>query len=256
VPRSLPLPIAWLSLACVSACRDQLSKLAAHVEIASKLNTAIDAGALTELGKLEQVGDGWGQAARPRTRRMLPVLCQQRWPTMRYFMPVEHFVLSRHTQDLVYGDATSREVIAFLTAHQGIPAADKVWCPGARAGSVSRWAAGQPACPRLAAPIKSALQPPSALIHACAPGHALTPPPTHASAGAPAHVLLSHSPGEAGRHPRGAVAEGGAPGPRGHGHDHQPGVPGGAGWVGVAIQEAGGGKGRRTPRPAGLDCQE
>lgn len=64
VPRSLPLPIAWLSLARVPACRDQLSKLAAHVEIASKLNTAIDAGALTELGKLEQVGGGWGQAAR------------------------------------------------------------------------------------------------------------------------------------------------------------------------------------------------
>lgn len=63
-------------------CRDQLSKLAAHVEVASKLNSAIEAGALAELGKLEQ--------------------------------------------DLVYGDATSKEVIAFLTAHQGIPASDKV----------------------------------------------------------------------------------------------------------------------------------
>lgn len=62
--------------------RDQLSKLAAHVEVASKINTSIDAGSLTDLGKLEQ--------------------------------------------DLVYGDATSKEVIAFLTAHQGIPAADKV----------------------------------------------------------------------------------------------------------------------------------
>lgn len=29
-------------------------------------------------------------------------------------------------QDLVYGDATSKEVIAFLTANQAIPAADKV----------------------------------------------------------------------------------------------------------------------------------
>ncbi|KAI3423806.1 hypothetical protein D9Q98_009643 [Chlorella vulgaris] len=62
--------------------RDQLSKLAAHVEVASKLNSAIEAGALAELGKLEQ--------------------------------------------DLVYGDATSKEVIAFLTAHQNIPASDKV----------------------------------------------------------------------------------------------------------------------------------
>lgn len=62
--------------------RDQLSKLAAHVEIASKLNTRINDDALTELGKLEQ--------------------------------------------DLVYGDATSKEVIAFLTAHQSIPASDKV----------------------------------------------------------------------------------------------------------------------------------
>ncbi|KAL4443933.1 hypothetical protein ABPG75_011670 [Micractinium tetrahymenae] len=62
--------------------RDQLSKLAAHVEIASKLNGRIDSDALAELGKLEQ--------------------------------------------DLVYGDATSKEVIAFLTANQAIPAADKV----------------------------------------------------------------------------------------------------------------------------------
>ncbi|PRW58349.1 SM Sec1-family [Chlorella sorokiniana] len=62
--------------------RDQLSKLAAHVEIASRLNNQINENQLAELGKLEQ--------------------------------------------DLVYGDATSKEVIAFLTANQAIPAADKV----------------------------------------------------------------------------------------------------------------------------------
>ncbi|PSC68723.1 SM Sec1-family [Micractinium conductrix] len=62
--------------------RDQLSKLAAHVEIASRLNSAIDAHALTDVGKLEQ--------------------------------------------DLVYGDCTSKEVIALLTANPHIPAVDKV----------------------------------------------------------------------------------------------------------------------------------
>lgn len=56
--------------------------MAAHVEIASKLNHLIDENQLAELGKLEQ--------------------------------------------DLVYGDATSKEVIAFLTANQSTPAADKV----------------------------------------------------------------------------------------------------------------------------------
>ena len=62
--------------------RDQLSRLGAHVELASRLNAAIEGNRLAELGKLEQ--------------------------------------------DLVYGDATSKEVIAFLTANQSIPAADKV----------------------------------------------------------------------------------------------------------------------------------
>lgn len=37
-------------------------------------------------------------------------------------------------QDLVYGDATSKEVIAFLTANQAIPAADKVGGLAGRAG--------------------------------------------------------------------------------------------------------------------------
>ena len=62
--------------------RDQLSKLSAHVEIASKLNHGIELNHLTELGKLEQ--------------------------------------------DLVYGDATSKEVITFLSQGQALPAADKV----------------------------------------------------------------------------------------------------------------------------------
>lgn len=38
--------------------RDQLSKLAAHVEIASRLNNQINENQLAELGKLEQVGRG------------------------------------------------------------------------------------------------------------------------------------------------------------------------------------------------------
>lgn len=48
---------------------DRLSKLAAHVEVASRLNGLINERALTELGKLEQVGGlgwagrGWGLAA-------------------------------------------------------------------------------------------------------------------------------------------------------------------------------------------------
>lgn len=62
--------------------RDQLSRMAAHVEIASKLNQLININKLTELGKLEQ--------------------------------------------DLVYGDATSKEVINFLSVNQTLPAADKV----------------------------------------------------------------------------------------------------------------------------------
>ncbi|GAB4816148.1 hypothetical protein N2152v2_003194 [Parachlorella kessleri] len=62
--------------------RDQLSRLGAHVEIASRLNGLIEVNKLTELGKLEQ--------------------------------------------DLVYGDATSKEVINFLSLNQTLPAADKV----------------------------------------------------------------------------------------------------------------------------------
>lgn len=36
------------------ACREQLSKLAVHVELASKLSAAIEAGHLTDIGALEQ----------------------------------------------------------------------------------------------------------------------------------------------------------------------------------------------------------
>ena len=43
--------------------------------------------------------------------------------------------LGKLEQDLVYGDATSKEVIAFLTANQSIPAADKV-SGGSGCGSV------------------------------------------------------------------------------------------------------------------------
>lgn len=62
--------------------REQLTALNTHIDLASKLNTAIDARDLVELGKLEQ--------------------------------------------DLVYGDATSKEVVAFLSAHPNLPPTDKV----------------------------------------------------------------------------------------------------------------------------------
>ncbi|CAK0753523.1 hypothetical protein CVIRNUC_002227 [Coccomyxa viridis] len=64
-------------------CREQLGKLYAHVELASRINRAIDERALEELGTLEQ--------------------------------------------DLVYGDATSKEVITFLSNkdHAGALPADK-----------------------------------------------------------------------------------------------------------------------------------
>jgi syntaxin-binding protein 1 len=61
--------------------REQMAALAAHVELASRLNRLVEQHALAELGKLEQ--------------------------------------------DLVYGDATSKEVIAFLAAHQMLPPEDK-----------------------------------------------------------------------------------------------------------------------------------
>lgn len=52
--------------------------------------------------------------------------------------------LGKLEQDLVYGDATSKEVIAFLTTYQAIPAADKA-SGGARALLLS--ATCPPLCP-------------------------------------------------------------------------------------------------------------
>ncbi len=60
---------------------EQLGRLAVHVEIASRINKAIEERALVALGKLEQ--------------------------------------------DLVFGDATSKEVIAFLAGHGATPAQEK-----------------------------------------------------------------------------------------------------------------------------------
>ena len=70
------------------ARREQLARLAVHVEIASRINKATEERALTTLGKLEQ--------------------------------------------DLVFGDATSKEVIAFLAAHGSTPAQEKVRGSGHR----------------------------------------------------------------------------------------------------------------------------
>ena len=69
---------------CLVLGREQLGKLYAHVELASRINRAIDERALEELGTLEQ--------------------------------------------DLVYGDATSKEVITFLSNkdNAGALPADKV----------------------------------------------------------------------------------------------------------------------------------
>ena len=75
--------------------REQLARLAVHVEIASRINKATEERALTTLGKLEQ--------------------------------------------DLVFGDATSKEVIAFLAAHGNTPAQEKVRESGQRGVSVGFW---------------------------------------------------------------------------------------------------------------------
>lgn len=63
-------------------CREQLARLSVHVEIASKINTIIEAKDLTDLGKLEQ--------------------------------------------DLVFGDATSKEIITYISTNQKMSAEDKV----------------------------------------------------------------------------------------------------------------------------------
>ena len=79
--------LALLRSGLALRCREQLGKLYAHVELASRINRAIDERALEELGTLEQ--------------------------------------------DLVYGDATSKEVITFLSNkdHAGALPADKVPSP-------------------------------------------------------------------------------------------------------------------------------
>lgn len=68
----------------LNSCREQLSRLSVHVEIASKINRMIEAKDLTDVGKLEQ--------------------------------------------DLVFGDATSKEIITYISANQKMSAEDKV-CP-------------------------------------------------------------------------------------------------------------------------------
>ena len=64
--------------------REQLARLAVHIELAGRINAALDARNLVDLGRLEQ--------------------------------------------DLVFGDATSKEVINFLSNHASVPASDKVRC--------------------------------------------------------------------------------------------------------------------------------
>lgn len=71
-------------------CREQLSRLSVHVEIASKINKIIEAKDLTDVGKLEQ--------------------------------------------DLVFGDATSKEIITYISANQKMSAEDKV-CPACKPAS-------------------------------------------------------------------------------------------------------------------------
>ena len=71
-----------MHLVCLGSCREQLSRLSVHVEIASKINRIIEAKDLTDVGKLEQ--------------------------------------------DLVFGDATSKEIITYISANQKMSAEDKV----------------------------------------------------------------------------------------------------------------------------------
>lgn len=44
----------WSVICCLLMHREQLAKLAVHVEMASKLSACIDAGHLTDIGALEQ----------------------------------------------------------------------------------------------------------------------------------------------------------------------------------------------------------
>ena len=216
--RHAPWSSWWSTVAALTAqprpaqCvlrRDQLSKLAAHVEIASRLNNQINENQLAELGKLEQVG-GWvgrcvldGRPAGQMTAegnlpesswlrqchqpQALHVLCGS---SMSALLPPPP------SQDLVYGDATSKEVIAFLTANQAIPAADKASragvlvvpaCPDCRwvPSTSGRGLLGVTACPA----------PRCACSLDCSTPPLLTDASLHCPpAGAPAHVLQRHAP--------------------------------------------------------------
>lgn len=75
--------LGWfIAMILARVCREQLARLSVHVEIASKINTIIEAKDLTDLGKLEQ--------------------------------------------DLVFGDATSKEIITYISTNQKMSAEDKV----------------------------------------------------------------------------------------------------------------------------------
>jgi hypothetical protein len=173
--------------------RDQLSKLAAHVEIASRLNNQINENQLAELGKLEQVRTGVG------------------------------------------GDGAGVRGVVLLACIPVRPAVECQWVPACLRAADSIDAAASRAsmhapicsslsCSPLAGPgVRRRHQQGGDCLPHRQPGH------PRGRQGAPAHVLQRHSPGEAGRHARGAVAKGGAPHPGGHGLCHQPGVPGGAG---------------------------
>lgn len=164
--------------------REQLSKLGAHVELATRLTASVDASRLTEFGKLEQ--------------------------------------------DLVYGDATSKEVIALLSQSGSIPPAEKVGGDSERTrgdrlpartdlvgGDSVRHAAAVEhqgragRCQLVASPVANTHAPAQHLTWPV-----LTPLRCNANTGAPAHVLLRHAPREDGPSAGAAVAEGGGPTPR------------------------------------------
>ena len=96
---------SWHDLSCshgVMYFREQLSRLNVHVELAARINRALEEKSLTDLGKLEQ--------------------------------------------DLVFGDATSKEVISYLSspAASNLPAEDKVW--PCLSPAILSWAADTAMC--------------------------------------------------------------------------------------------------------------
>lgn len=91
--------------------QDELRSLNVHVDIASALNKQIDAGRLTEFGALEQV-------------RVCVVF---RASLHLYILSIPDVSLTLPMrQDVILGNATSKELIAFFSANQLMGESDKL----------------------------------------------------------------------------------------------------------------------------------